>query len=179
MLMDAVHRRNKATINRLRARPGDCPDLNRELFEGIATDKLDQLPWLLEAGADPNGSYGDACFPPLALAYMKRAFSYHGTKVPMADRSTAALALLLKQGADPNLQWATGCGGVSSPLWTGVKGLTPTMIAAVAGDIEFVTLLVDAGANVSARDSKGRTAVFYARASHQPSAPEIVALLSR
>ena len=53
------------------------------------------------------------------------------------------------------------------------------MTAAVAGDAAFVKLLIDAGANVAARDTKGRTAVFYAGATQRPSTDEILGLLAR
>lgn len=178
-LMDAVHRRDSTTIKELRARgtKGDCPDFTRELLQAVSDDRPDQLRWLLEAGADPNGSSADSCFPPLALAYMERGFNYRNT-IAVASRDTAALALLLKGGADPNRVWPEECRGIVSRLWMETRGITPLMIAAVSGDVPFVKLLLAAGAKVAARDSKGRTALYYARKSQRPSRTEIVVLLS-
>ena len=179
-LIDAVHSHDSASIKRLRLRgaKGSCPELMKELFQAIADDNLKQLPTVLEAGTDPNGAYGDWCNPPLALAYQIRAFSYRDGR-PEAKRGTGVLAILLKNGADPNGRWAPGCGGIDSELWIGVERITPLMIATVAGDRAFVKLLIAAGADVTAEDTKGGTALYYGQNSGLPSRSEIVALLSR
>ena len=52
--------------------------------------------------------------------------------------------------------------------------MTPLMIAATAGDIEIVKLLIDHGANINAQNRNGATASFFAaRANH----PEVEKLL--
>lgn len=179
-LIDAVRHQDSSAIKQLRRRgaKGNCPELMKAFFEAIADDNVKPLPSLLEAGVDANGSYADACFPPLALAYQLRAFSYRdGT--PIAERGTAVLAILIKNGADPNGSWAPGCSGVESNLWIGAGHITPIMIAAVAGDTAFVKLLMDGGANINARDTNGHDARYYAKESATPGGDEIVALLSR
>jgi ankyrin repeat protein len=64
---------------------------------------------------------------------------------------TAAVRLLLENRADPNALASEPC----CPQWT------PLMIAAAQGHRDVVSLLLDGGADVKARNNYGRTALMY------------------
>ena len=111
---------------------------------------------LLEAGADPNG--GSAEENPLSTA---------------SWRDAEAVRLLLKAGA------RTDC---TTTLYITnnrpVKKVTPLMAAAFAGQPQIAKLLLEAGANPTAKDGKGNTAMAWARISRaKKKAEKIIALL--
>jgi ankyrin repeat protein len=53
------------------------------------------------------------------------------------------------------------------------------MVAAIAGDVEFVRLLIAAGADVMVTDTRGRTALDYAALGKRPENREAIAELLR
>jgi hypothetical protein len=109
ILLDAVKLKDSATISHFRGPKRDCPQLEHELFRALLDDRMEQFALLLQAGADPNGSYGDYCSPPLGLAYELRGFAY-ANGIASAGRDTTALELLFKAGADPNRPWTPETG---------------------------------------------------------------------
>jgi ankyrin repeat protein len=64
---------------------------------------------------------------------------------------------------------------------TGAEGVTPLMVAAGAGRLDLITVLLAAGADLHAADERGYTALFFA--CHDAEAdcghPEVVVLLAR
>jgi Ankyrin repeats (many copies) len=176
-LLDAVHQHDRAGVAALRKRGASthCSELIHELSASIAADDVDAVAWLLEVGADPNWN-GPCTLNPLEAAFAGRHQALR-TRRP-ALRETRILALLLEAGADPDGRWE-GCGGLPWPGWRPGRGVTPLMIAALAGDVEFAELLLGAGADAAARDATGRTALDYARASAEPESARVAAMLSR
>jgi ankyrin repeat protein len=95
----------------------------------------DVVAWLLDHGADINQA---ASNPP-------RVTALHGA---VARRNVSLAAFLLKRGANPNVQQATG--------------LAPLHEAAANGDVELVRLLVANGARVDAKTEAGKTPADFA-----------------
>jgi hypothetical protein len=178
-LLDAIQHGRLDEARQLgeRGAKGACAELVHALYVAISDNRLDRLGALLDAGADPNGGYADYCYPPLSVAYTQRAFSHLGAK-PTAQRDLSALRLLLRHGADPNQRWLS-CGGLRSSLFDRATWVAPLSLAATAGDVEFVEMLLEAGADRGARDRDGLTALDHARLSDTPGRAAIVALLQQ
>ena len=124
---------------------------------------------LLAAGADPHLTTDDGTTPLMAAAGLGRA-TYtprvpRGTRSPMAEE---AVRILLEAGADIN--------AVNEADFTALHG------AAFRGLNEVVEQLVAKGADIDARDFRGRTAYRMAEGSKQSfqfqSWPETAALLA-
>ena len=163
-----------------------CRDPNsaraREDFRAaISDDQVATARRWLQAGLDPNEEATADCATPLALAALR------GNQI--------IVDLLVKHGAGidaaagPNGMTALGCVAatedngemVTTLLELGAEpnvpdrdGRTPLMHAATFGFVDTVRALIDAKADVHARDAKGATAVDLAMAASQN---EAVALL--
>lgn len=74
------------------------------------------------------------------------------------EGSLAGVTSALDSGADPNR--------------IGPDGRTPLMVAAQAGDLEFLTVLLRSRARADVRDAQGRTALDHARLAGQEAAAE-------
>lgn len=98
--------------------------------------------YLLAHGASVNAKarFGQT---PLTAAILGTVFSYG----PKGNRDETIQALLLS-GADVNLQ--------------GKFSWTPLMTAVLRGDADLVRLLISKGADLSANDEEGKTALDYA-----------------
>ncbi len=103
---------------------------------------------------------------------LMRLLLAHGVKVadtPRLARSGASghcrecLRIALDGGADAN--------GATS------AGRSALQDAAAFGDLEMVRMLVEKGANVSAADKRGYTALMRAALSYEPGAPQVVEYL--
>ena len=117
---------------------------------------------LLGKGADPN-SKDAAGFTPLIAAALN------------GDRNTEVVRLLLQHGANTKAVCAETLETVKNgPLGLGL--LTPLLGAVPQGNYETVALLVNAGANVNAKDVRGMTSLAMAVSSDRPD-PRIVRLL--
>lgn len=101
-----------------------------------ATESIDILKLLLDRGAKPDG---------VALAYSLR--------LPTIPK------LLLDHGADPNFVLPVP---VKETDMSPPKGVTVLMLAAMLDNAEAVTVLLEKGARLDAKDAIGGTALSYA-----------------
>lgn len=164
-------------------------ELNPPLRDFVIDDPLSVAAWngkleamraLIELGDDlnrPSGSYGDT---PLLLAAQSPENSREavilliesGADVNKANSfgvtpfiafagafDVEVTRLAIEHGADINSQSQAGTVQVKEPTF----GTTALMNAAKAGQTETVQLLLEHGADTSLTDSKGKTAVDYAR----------------
>lgn len=108
--------------------------------------------FLIEAGADVNQSLPDTDETPLHAALCT------------ADRAARDLVLrvLLAAGADPNRKTKPGAetGGFMRDART--RGETPLHRAAAFGSEETIRMLLDAGAQIDARDAHGDSPLSWA-----------------
>jgi ankyrin repeat protein len=117
---------------------------------------------LLSKGADANAKDAANLTPLLQAAWN-------------GDRNAEVVKLLLEHGADVNAVSAEVLDTAKNgPLALGF--LTPLLAAVPQGSYETVELLVNAGANVNARDARGMTPLALAITSDRPE-PRIVRLL--
>lgn len=132
-------------------------------LESAATvNDVESARLLLAKGADPN-TKDSAGFTPLLAAASN------------GDRSTEMVKLLLQHGAAVNVACAESLELVKNgPLRLG--SLTPLMVAVPHGNYATVELLVNAGADINAKDARGMTALTFAVSSDHPD-PRIVRLL--
>lgn len=123
-------------------------DLNGAVFHGH-----EQLTaFLIEHGADVNRPLADTGETPLHAALCK-------TGRPVFDR---ILKLLLAAGADPNRATTPGVATGSFMRDCRTKGETPLHRAAAFGSLDTIQMLLDAGAQVDARDANGDTPLSWA-----------------
>jgi len=121
---------------------------------------------LLAKGADPNSKDVAGITPLLAAAWN-------------GDRNTAIVRLLLQHGANVNAVSAVEAVDTvkNGPLAIGL--LTPLLSAAPYGNYETVALLVNAGANVNAKDVRGMTPLAMAVISDRPDPRNVRLLLAK
>ena len=123
-------------------------DLNGASFHG----HWQLCEFLIEHGADVNHPLPDTGETPLHSALSK-------TNRPVFNR---VLKVLLAHGADPNRATKPGVETDSFMRDCRTKGETPLHRAAAFGDAEAIQLLLDAGAEVDARDASGDTPLSWA-----------------
>lgn len=106
----------------------------RELAKAIANGNTEKIVATIKAGANPNG-YGKEGMTPLLFA--------------LGSKSKISLKTLLENGADPNMR-------ISAPdAPEGVKDETAVTFVAGATDNEYLSILLDHGGDVNAKDSNG------------------------
>jgi ankyrin repeat protein len=131
---------------------------------------------LLKAGADPNAKPGATAQPhgPFHDGAYERGLAL-GRRVARAEEA-AREAALAQPDADPATQ-ALSMAKAMNAAMASMKlvehaveytenyaaHITPLMIAANTSSLDAVKLLVQAGADLSAQDKKGRTALTYAK----------------
>jgi ankyrin repeat protein len=150
------------------------------LNAAIGDARTNDLALLLQAGADPNAAdcrprprFAGDRDPPEPPLPLQLAFTMHR----IGRRGMESARLLLQHGADPNHRYEYRWGRYTVPSGrysVELRDATPLIAASVLGDPAFVTLLLDAGADVNARDAAGKSALDYAR---EGTHDEIVALL--
>jgi ankyrin repeat protein len=137
---------------------------NTLLTAAAVGNDLDTMRLALDAGVDPSAS-GVTGVTPLFVS------AYHA--------NLAAVRLLLSKGARVD---AVADKPVLFPLDDPKSGpialrkATPLMIASAVGSADVVKALVDAGANVNAKDGRGMTPLMFAIAKNQQD-PAVVRLL--
>ncbi len=114
--------------------------------------------FLLENGADANHADAETGETPLHAALCK-------PNQPIFDY---VVEVLLANGTDPNVPTKPGVetGGFMRDVRT--KGETPLHRAAAFGSERAIRLLLDAGANVEARDANGDSPLTWASWHHRP-----------
>jgi ankyrin repeat protein len=132
-----------------------APNLVRKL---VAAGRTALLPEMLEAGADPNSG------PKGETALISACWS-----------DAEAVRLLLGAGArtvDTTTVFITNKKRVDK--------VTPLMVAAYAGQMQTVKLLLDAGADINTVDAAGNTALAWAKISRaKAKAAKIIQLLEQ
>jgi len=121
---------------------------------GQGTEALEIVRLLLEAGADPNLTSEDRTTPLMVAAGLGRSSYQPGAPRGARSRSAeTAVKMLIEAGADVN--------AVNEASFTALHG------AAFRGLNEVIQYLVDQGANINARDFRGRTPYRIAEGAQQ------------
>lgn len=126
------------------------PDLglNGACFHGHCS----LVKFLLEKGADPNFQQSETLETPLHSAICKASR-------PQFNR---IVQILLKHGANPNQTTKAGVETGAFMRDVRTRGETPLHRAAAYGDVEMLTLLLDAGADKKIRDCNGDSPLSWA-----------------
>jgi len=127
---------------------GDNYDLNGAAFHG----HWQLTEFLLERGADPDLADADTGETPLHAALCKAGR-------PAYER---VVRVLLTHGADPNRSTKVGAETGCFMRDARTRGETPLHRAAAFGTEPTIRLLLDAGADVEARDANGDTPLSWA-----------------
>jgi ankyrin repeat protein len=139
------------------------------MLMAITNNHLDVAKFLLEKGADPNGTdwWGRA---PVWSAIEMRDRDLGRNNEHEIDRDAAfqLIQMLLERGANVNARtkevppirrFVTPLGDLS---WVDFTGQTPFLRAALAGDIEVMRLLLSKGADPNIATEAGTTALMAA-----------------
>lgn len=140
---------------------------NTVLTAAAYGNDLDTLRLCLDAGVDVNAVGVTGATPLLGAAY---------------NGNLAAVRLLLAKGARVNTVSATPTlfpagGPKSGPV--AISEITPLTVAAAGAPTALIEALLDAGANVNAREGRGMTPLMLAVATNHQNAATIRLLLAR
>lgn len=158
-MLSLAARKNKAGVVKALLDGGADPNVERggPLIHAVGHHNAEAVRALIAAGANVN-LRGPGDFPAL-------------TDACLSGRA-GIVGLLVKAGADLNKRCEVRLKGTR-----GTTVATPLIIAVWEGHAEVVKLMLQAGANLTAKDSSGRTAMDWARASRKESAAQILSLL--
>jgi ankyrin repeat protein len=180
-LRTAVFRHDASAVVQLLREGVSQEDLNVILLLAAERGDPSIARILLDAGADPNNGPGS---PQQETPLQKAAFAGHGHLIRLLlDRGAApnvrcgadqgsstpvheavafqhpvAVAELIRAGADVDAR--AGYNARREPR-TVNDGATPLMVAAAAGDLLSIQVLLKAGADVTLKDDAGKTALDW------------------
>lgn len=142
-------------INTLLSRPDaiDQQALDRALEATAYNAKPEACRLLLEAGADANAREESNHESVLHQVLAK------GTELP---ERAAVVELLIQGGAEVNCRTVPGVVTLCFPRDIRTRGETPLHRAAAYGSAEIINLLLDAGADRSAKDAHGESPLTWA-----------------
>lgn len=143
------------------------PDQTSALILAIINGHFDTAAVLLDHGADPNLADSAGMGPLYAVVDMNTLGEIYGRPPrPFTDKLSALdlMRLLLSKGADPNarLKGPTLQRAHTPGEPTLNTGTTPLMRAAKNGDVDTIELLASHGADISATQKNGTTALMIA-----------------
>ena len=145
------------------SRRGGGPTGTSALVLAITNAHFELASLLLDSGADPNAA-GQGWTALHQLAWTRRPPIQHGLPpaVPTGNIDSLALAeKLLQYGADPDARMtrepADGARNILNRI-----GSTPFLQAAKLGDLPYMRLLIDYGADPSMTTTEGATALMAA-----------------
>jgi quinoprotein dehydrogenase-associated probable ABC transporter substrate-binding protein len=133
--------------------------------------------YLVEHKADVNLADNSHWTPLMYAAWnddpdMLRVLATHGAKLEAADSDAMNALSIAAQNAKVKSATALVEAGADVNHAAGSGGYTPLMLAATAGSMEIVDVLLKHGAKVNARNSGGITALMIVAASNQPKIAE-------
>jgi ankyrin repeat protein len=142
------------------------PDGTTALTLSVINAHYDLSALLLDLGANPNVGDSTGMTPLYAAVDMNTVDETPGRPAPVASGTSSAQDLvtrLLARGANANATLKTPIleRVHNNPDGTLGAGATPLMRAARKGDLRLMRVLLDGGANPSARTAKGGTPLLY------------------
>lgn len=191
MLFDAVGDRDLARVEAALAAGADINAANEHrvtpLLIAAGDTNLELTRYLLQRGADVNYTGMREGSVLMLAAYLGQLdllelLIAFGAKVNLAmpeggetalhmaavQARSAAAEMLLRAGADPNLHAKSG---VTTDMFNGGVMLwaeTPLHYGAAYGDETMVQAMLDAGADIHARNTHGERPIHYAGRHHRP-----------
>jgi ankyrin repeat protein len=140
---------------------------NTTLTAAAYGNDLDTMRLILDAGVDVNAAGATGVTPLLGASY---------------NGNVAAVRLLLSRGAKANAAAAMPTlfpidQPKSGPI--ALSEITPLLAAASAAPVELITALLDAGADINAKDGRGMTPLMLAVATNHQNPAVIRLLLAR
>ena len=135
-----------------------------EILAATAANDSATIRLLLDKGANVNAK------DPVGMTPLLNAAMNGNTRIA---------EMLLARGADVNAACATEFGGTVKAGKIALGLLTPLLVASVYGPYDMVKLLLDAGANIDARDVRGMSALMNAVATDHADARIVRLLVDR
>lgn len=125
---------------------------NNFLCNAAYNGQLQSVQWLLQNGALPNFSFA---------ATGENALHYTISKTSEMDERAEMVRLLVKAGTDVNKRTIRGAETLCFMRDAFLKGETPLHRAAAYGSEAMIRILLDAGADPTAKDANGDTPISW------------------
>lgn len=125
---------------------------NNPLCNAAYNGQYESVKWLAEHGANTNFSFKKTG---------ENALHYTISKTTELDERTGIVSLLIKSGTDVNKKTIKGESTLCFMRDAFLKAETPLHRAAAYGNEAIIKLLLDAGADPSAKDANGDTPISW------------------
>lgn len=125
---------------------------NNLLCNAAYNGQAGSVNWFLEKGADPNFTFVNTG---------ENALHYTISKTSEIDQRTEIVRLLIAAGTDVNKKTIKGAETLCFMRDAFLKAETPLHRAAAYGNIAIIRLLIEAGADPSAKDANGDTPISW------------------